>query len=39
MDIGKPQRIVRVEPLRDPVPRTEPAPPPEPRPQKTPIAP
>jgi hypothetical protein len=39
MDIGKPQRIVRVEPLRDPVPRKVPAPPPPaPRPGKTPAA-
>ncbi|HET8606827.1 MAG TPA: hypothetical protein VFL66_07325 [Gaiellaceae bacterium] len=39
MDIGKPQRIVRVEPLEDPVPRETPAPAPEREPEKVPTAP
>ena len=39
MDIGKPQRVVRVEPLREPVPRETPAPPPERVPDRTPAAP
>jgi hypothetical protein len=30
MDVGKPQRVVRVEPIRNPVPRKEPAPQPKP---------
>jgi hypothetical protein len=36
MDVGKPQRIVRVEPLRDPVPRKAPSPPPVRRPEQAP---
>jgi hypothetical protein len=36
MDIGKPQRVVRVEPLCDPVPRQVPAPVREPQPEKAP---
>jgi hypothetical protein len=33
MDVGKPQRVYRVEPLREPVPsRPEPAEPPAPKP-------
>ena len=39
MDIGKPQRIVRVEPLEEPVPRETPAPTPEREPEKVPAAP
>lgn len=39
MDVGKPQRIVRVEPLREPVPREAPAPPPARVPEKVPAAP
>lgn len=39
MDIGKPQRVVRVEPLREPVPREAPAPAPEREPEKTPALP
>lgn len=39
MDIGKPQRIVRVEPLEEPVPRKTPAPAPERKPEKVPAAP
>jgi hypothetical protein len=39
MDIGKPQRIVRVEPLEEPVPRETPAPTPERKPEKVPAAP
>jgi hypothetical protein len=38
MDIGKPQRVIRVEPLRDPVPQKAPAPPPQRKPEKTPAA-
>jgi hypothetical protein len=38
MDIGKPQRIVRVEPLEEPVPRKAPAPAPE-KPEKVPAEP
>jgi hypothetical protein len=30
MDVGKPQRVVRVEPIRDPVPRKVPLAPPAP---------
>jgi hypothetical protein len=36
MDVGKPKRIVRVEPIRDPVPRQAPTPPPVPHPSPTP---
>jgi hypothetical protein len=36
MDIGKPKRIVRVEPIRDPVPRQAPVPAPAPQPAPTP---
>ena len=39
MDIGKPKRIVKVEPLQEPVPRERPAPAPEREPQKTPAEP
>ncbi|HEY6017131.1 MAG TPA: hypothetical protein VIU86_10495 [Gaiellaceae bacterium] len=39
MDIGKPQRVVRVEPLEEPVPRETPAPAPEREPEKVPAAP
>jgi hypothetical protein len=34
MDIGKPKRIVRVEPIRDPVPRQAPSPAPQPAPTR-----
>jgi hypothetical protein len=36
MDVGKPKRIVRVEPIRDPVPLKAPVPPPAPQPAPTP---
>ncbi len=39
MDIGKPQRIVKVEPLEEPVPRKAPAPPPERKPERVPAEP
>ena len=39
MDIGKPQRVVRVEPLEEPVPREAPAPVPERQPEKVPAEP
>jgi hypothetical protein len=39
MDVGKPQRIVKVEPLEEPVPRETPTPVPERRPEKVPAAP
>jgi hypothetical protein len=39
MDVGKPQRIVKVEPLEEPVPRETPAPAPEREPEKVPAAP
>jgi hypothetical protein len=39
MDVGKPQRIVRVEPLEEPVPRETPEAPPEREPEKVPAAP
>ncbi len=39
MDIGKPQRKVKVEPLREPVPREAPAPAPAREPEKVPAGP
>lgn len=39
MDVGKPKRIVKVEPLRDPVPRERPSAPPEREPRKVPAEP
>jgi len=39
MDIGKPKRIVKVEPLREPVPRERPTPAPERAPERVPAEP
>ena len=39
MDIGKPQRIVKVEPLEEPVPRERPEPAPSREPKKMPAEP
>lgn len=39
MDIGKPKRIVKVEPLREPVPRERPEPAPTREPEKVPAEP
>jgi hypothetical protein len=36
MDVGKPRRTIKVEPLKDPVPRETPAPAPSEEPRKTP---
>jgi hypothetical protein len=36
MDIGKPQRVITIEPIEDPVPREQPAPEPEREPVREP---